>query len=171
MKSRRTIVIVVSMLTGLLVSSSLMISSHAQQSRSRENPGRRLSSTREVPAFGVVLEPPAQRENPRITESQALELAKPLARGMETDGTVIDKTFAVFTSNHVTPVVDSPSGPHQKAPLFQKIPSWVVTFSHVCVPVYGISTTDAREGACAGEELNVVINADTGELLEAYSDR
>jgi hypothetical protein len=56
--------------------------------------------------------------------------------------------------------------------LFNGFPAWLVSFRGLCVPVVG--GPDQRELAastCAGTELVVHIDAETGEVIEAFSYR
>jgi hypothetical protein len=55
------------------------------------------------------------------------------------------------------------------------VPAWVVTLDGVCVPVYGAGSINGSDGYsstedCAGTQVNVIIDATTGEFIEAFSD-
>jgi hypothetical protein len=56
-------------------------------------------------------------------------------------------------------------------PEFDKRPVWLLRYTGVCVPIYGPHVRGAKARECAGTELNVVVDAETGEVLDAFSYR
>lgn len=46
---------------------------------------------------------------------------------------------------------------------------WILRFQNACVPVHGPPGADLPK--CGGAEWNVIVNADSGDFIAAYSDR
>jgi hypothetical protein len=46
---------------------------------------------------------------------------------------------------------------------------WRVTYSGVCVPVYGPAEAAKELPACAGDEINALVDATTGDYLSSYA--
>lgn len=87
---------------------------------------------------------------------------------MTTSETRESARFAVYTSREIQQVTDLEGPKESRQALYEGVPVWVVTFEGMCIPISGPPGTAP---GCAGNEWNVVINADTGEYIQGFSDR
>jgi|GEM_PF-2464805 len=116
-------------------------------------------------AAGVRTEPPSPQDKPALTEEEALEKAKAFYGGQTPGNTdEITVSFVLF-SNDETETVDS-QGKHL---LYQDVLAYIVSFHGT----YLISSAPRtyKGPLVYSTELNVVINAMTGEFMEEYSWR
>lgn len=140
-----------------------------------------VRSPENVPNTGISLDPVAPDFKPTISASQALDLAKqqtPVAWQVKS---VVTPRLAVLTDWNDR-MVDT------GALVVDHVPVWIVRVQGVCVPSYGPGLNPAAAKAamdgeatpppslvappeCAGQEINVVIDAQTGRYLRAYSFR
>ncbi len=131
----------------------------------------RVEKPERVPQSGIRLEPPPANYEPSVSESDALELSRSHAFGADLEKSHPVARLASYTNEDIRPVEgengEGPPGPL----LYENVPMWVVTYDEACVPVYG--PPELREGLatrpCASSEINVVLDADTGEYIHAYS--
>ncbi len=109
-----------------------------------------------VEGMDILLEPPPSSLKATTTAEEALAIA--WAEEGRADATSATATLALFTSSQV---------------VRKEAPTWIVTYAGVCIPIYGPitdeTTDDAKTQECAATELNVIIDAATGEFVAAYS--
>ena len=79
-------------------------------------------------------------------------------------------------ASEVTPILAIYTGGGRSVPegipRHKNLLAWILRYEGVCVPVIGVSLTEtANHRKCAGSELNVVVNAVTGNVLESFSYR
>ena len=98
----------------------------------------------------------------RITKAQAIQAAKDwLGPQLVSQATQIQAQHVQFSDDQY--YREDTAG--QKQYHFQKVSAWVVTFAGVSLPSHG------KRGSTVlpNHEVNVVINADSGEYMEMYS--
>ncbi|HEY3208814.1 MAG TPA: hypothetical protein VGL18_03350 [Actinomycetota bacterium] len=116
--------------------------------------------------MGYVLHPPTANYTPAVSWQQAVAIAQ--AEEDTTDATGIQATLAWFTDPSEVPVTDelvtdpAVTGP----PLVVLVPAWLVRIDGVCIGDLGPSDPTRM---CAATQATVVINAETGEVIEEYS--
>lgn len=139
-------------------------------------PPQRLILSESVPDGGVTLDPPSDSQQPSISPAEVLELADKHALFAE-DGTKIDRTLVAFTNEDRRPATESEDAQRISLgkPTYQDVLAWRVSYSPVCIPVFGpydpTRAGDGQEAECASGELNVIIDAMTGTYIESYSYR
>jgi hypothetical protein len=125
-----------------------------------------IQETTTIPVVGDVLDPPPAGYQPTVTWQSAVAIAK--AWEDASSATSIRPVLALFTNPNEVPVTNE----RQEAPaitgppLVVKVPAWLVTIEGVCIPFYG-----GHAGAieCGGHQATVVINADSGDVIEEFS--
>ncbi|MBK5228141.1 MAG: hypothetical protein JJE05_06490 [Actinobacteria bacterium] len=147
--------------------------SNAGNRSQKENPSGE-QEVREIRADGnIVLEPPAPAMSPKVTGEQAAATALSYAAYATPDST-ISKTFAIFTNTGWEALSSQDAESSQQSEgtlLFDRVPVWIVAFDKACVPQHGPALTDTEKTGCRNTEWNVVVNAETGEYIQAFSDR
>lgn len=124
---------------------------------------------REVRSGGsVVLEPPGAR-SPQVPRQVAVQTARAYAFYVN-EGSPVSSRFALYRNNDWRPVQGDGADRAEGPLTFEDTSAWIVTFHDACIPYMGSIMHEPPEG-CASTELNVVINADTGEYIQAFSDR
>jgi hypothetical protein len=98
---------------------------------------------------------------PVITEAQALQAAKDRKPGLADQAASIEIRYVLFSDDGY---FDKDATGQQYRP-WQKVPAWVVTFTGVILPSRGGDPDDVNH------EVNIVIDARTGEYLELFSYR
>ena len=117
-------------------------------------------------AAGVRTEQPSPQDKPAISEEEALEKAKAFYGGQVPGNTdQITISFVLF-SNDEAETIDS-QGKHL---LYQNVPAYIVSF-HGAYPPTSYGSRLYKGPPVYSTELNVVINAMTGEFMEEYSWR
>ena len=99
---------------------------------------------------------------PKITQQQAIQLATTrLGLPLAHQATHIHALYVLFSDNQYY----STDANGQKNYFFQNVPAWVVTFQ-------GVNFANSGRGpARFNHEVNVVINAQTGEYMELFTYR
>ena len=98
---------------------------------------------------------------PVITEAQAIQAAKDRKPGLADQATSIETRYVLFSDDGY---FDKDATGQQYRP-WQKVPAWVVTFKGVILPLRG-GDLDA-----VNHEVNIVIDARTGEYMQLFSYR
>ena len=112
--------------------------------------------------MGIRLAQAGSNAAPKISMRQALELASTRHPGLADKATSISAEYVLFSNDHhLVPDVQG-----DLEAVDQKIPVWIVTYQGVIVPTWG-----GTKPGIAGTELNVVIDAATGEEIGAFSYR
>ncbi len=94
-------------------------------------------------------------------QTQAISVASDSVGATATaPGVQVSVAYGLFTDSQYTGPL--PSG--GQAPLYAGRPVWLVTFS-------GVDLTPTMSGPSANHEINVAVDAATGQYLEAYSFR
>ena len=112
-----------------------------------------------------------------MTLEQALNTAAEEAPGGFAEADSVIPVLARFTNLGTRPVIPDPSGTQAswEGPLlYDRVLAWIVTLDGVCVPYHGpvsLSGEAAPRPPCAGTELNIVIDATTGEFIQSFSYR
>lgn len=108
-----------------------------------------LEEEREFPEAGMRLSPPTESDEPRISSERAAELA--WNERVPGEPTSADARFAILSGAK-----------------FDRTPVWMITYTGVCIPAYGpLDGTEDR--GCAGSIWNVILDAETGDLIVAIS--
>ncbi len=99
---------------------------------------------------------------PKITQQQAIQLATTrLGLPLANQATHINALYVLFSDDQYY----STDAKGQKSYFFQNVPAWVVTFQ-------GVNFASSGRGpARFNHEVNVVINAQTGEYMELFTYR
>lgn len=101
---------------------------------------------------------------PVITQDQAVAAAKAaLGDTLTGSATRIDTHYVLFSNDQYF----STDASGIKHYVFQDIPAWIVTFEGVSVPWHGPRGSNPGHNS----EMNVAVDAQTGESLDAYSYR
>ncbi|SRR6266571_4578320 len=118
--------------------------------------------------MGYILDPPPSGYTPSVTANEAVAIAS--TRVDAANATSVTSTLVSFTDLGSVPVTDdgAPLGP----PQIKDVPAWVVTVDGICVPAFVHNIyAPGPVSACAGHEYNVVIDAQTGAVIEGFSFR
>ena len=123
------------------------------------------------PGGHVLFEPPDDGP-PGVTREEALDLAKQEAPGLFQEADAIEIQLVRFTDLNARGIsdVDGREGPL----IHEKVLAWVVTLRGVCFPVMGrvfATPPPTPPPTCAGTEMNLVLDASTGEFIEGFSYR
>ena len=96
-----------------------------------------------------------------ITEAQAIQAARDRKPGLADQATSAVTHYVLFSNDqYFTTDVTG-----QKRFVWQRVPAWVVTFTGVNLPSRG------GDPVTSNQEVNVVIDARTGEYLQLFSYR
>ncbi|RIE05800.1 hypothetical protein [Candidatus Cryosericum terrychapinii] len=132
--------------------------------------------TSKIADFGMELKP--LDGVPSVTEDTAIAIAKREVGGIDTTAVDAEHITAMYTS-----FSDYPAGPGE-SPLtlpgttrvMKEVPVWIVTFHGVYIPHSGPCMIDASgnripstRDPCVFGDANVVLDAETGEVLEGFS--
>ena len=98
---------------------------------------------------------------PVITEAQAIQAAKGRKPGLADQAASIETRYVLFSDDGF---FDKDATGRQYRP-WQRVPAWVVTFKGVILPSRG-GDPDA-----VNHEVNIVIDARTGEYMQLFSYR
>jgi hypothetical protein len=164
--------LVAAALISALLSSSFA-NSRAQESQELEIAAPQVQKDQlNIPALDNRLEPVKSGiavSTPAVDADEALEIA--FAEGYRKDGaSLVTRTLASFTSGTKAVADGYAEGKAPTTLLYEDDLAWIMTFKGVCVPV--IAPPHGQEVPdCAGAEISVVIDAQTGEYIEAYSVR
>ena len=79
-------------------------------------------------------------------------------------------------ASEVTPILAIFTGGARSVPegipRYRNLLAWVLRYEGVCVPVIGVPLTGTADlPKCAGSEINVVVNAAKGNVLQRFSYR
>lgn len=112
---------------------------------------------------GILFVPAPEEPPPAISGERAVELAREEMPGAKRAAS-IQASYGLFTK--VLP----------ERVLYDKVPAWIVTMKGMCVPAFGPAVVDvdgetrlAEPPRCIGNEWNVVVDANTGEILLDFS--
>ncbi|HKO23365.1 MAG TPA: hypothetical protein VJY65_01350 [Chloroflexota bacterium] len=94
-----------------------------------------------------------------ITEAQAIQVARDSKPGLEDQATSIATRYLLFSDDQCF----TSDAMGQKHFVWQRVPAWVVTFTGV--------NLSSRGGDSVNHEVNIVIDARTGEYLLLFSYR
>jgi hypothetical protein len=151
----------------------------SSQAEPKLTPAQDLS-TPSSPGGHVLFEPIPDGIQVKLTEDDAYQILKEIHPGWFGQATSITPQLVSFTDLDRRTIIPAPNddGETDGPLLLQKVPAWVFTLRDVCVPNYGPPVgTDAEPTAgyvlpsCASTELNAVIDANSGELIESFSYR
>jgi len=119
----------------------------------------RLSGARFIRTFKIKLAPVPANAPSHISAQEAMDAAR------EKGASEVTPTLAIFTGGGRS----VPEG----IPRHKNLLAWILRYEGVCVPLFGGGPFTRRtdEPKCAGSELNVVVNAVTGNVLESFSYR
>jgi hypothetical protein len=110
--------------------------------------------------FNVMLEPPPSKSGPHLSSQQAIDAARRAGHGENEGASAVTPRLALYTRWNRS---------MRAKPLHKDLLVWILRFEGVCVPVMGPPQPFPPQ--CAGTEINVVVDASTGRVLEAYSYR
>ena len=74
------------------------------------------------------------------------------------------EVYGLFSDPDVYTEVNETPGPSD----IVDVPAWVVTFNDLCLPSHGLIQPSFPPTGCTSD-WNVVVNADTGEFVEAFN--
>ena len=129
----------------------------------------------------VLYEPVPAGTTVDLSSDQALDAAKSMAPGGYSRATAIELQLVLFTDTDARSVVPASGGDGvvSEGPLlYSRVPAWIVSIEGICVPYHGpVVGSDATplpagqvlRPTCAGSELNLVIDANSGEVIQAFS--
>ena len=140
-------------------------------SRMTVNDPRVLERATGVPGFEIELEVPPDLVRPSISSNVAIEIARQHGYGENDDAASVTPMLALFTSGRKRVIGGEPIETAATVPLHKDVLAWILSFDGVCVPVMGPPGHSSNVPDCAGTEINVVVNAWTGDYIEAYSYR
>jgi hypothetical protein len=98
---------------------------------------------------------------PVITEAQAIQAAKDRKPGLADQAASIETRYVLFSDDGY---FEKDATGKQYRP-WQQVPAWVVTFKGVILPLRG------GEPGASNHEVNIVIDARTGEYMQLFSYR
>lgn len=101
-----------------------------------------------------------------VSPDEAVSLALKYAGPLATDARGVSAQYVVFTDTKRANA-DSTGDLTSLSLAFNQVPAWVVRFTGVPQPVFGGYGTG--DGGVVAQELNVVLDAATGEYLEMFS--
>lgn len=126
----------------------------------------------------IEVQPPPTTTEPKISANQAWQaflstgLFPKTARNYSPD-----IRFGLFTDHQYGTMTSDSGGNQAVSPTYQQVPAWVIRFTNVPDEIVGTgaappagSFTTSTTGAPADVNILVVINADTGQYLEAIDD-
>jgi hypothetical protein len=136
--------------------------------------GRVLDPTvvteRQIPtnSTSIVLDPVPAGYEPTIDSEQAVDLSLAASPVDATAADSVSPTLAIVTN---TQSHDVKTGELT----LDHVPAWVVSLDGVCVPVLGAGSIEGSDSSfsaddCAGSQVNVIIDAESGDFIEAFSD-
>jgi hypothetical protein len=137
----------------------------------QQAPPQRLDHAEVRADNGISLDPPSASQQPNVSADAAVATARSVANFAAPDSNVTP-TFAIYTNQGIRSIpADAPEGAQGQsgARSWVRIPVWIVTFDDVCVPFFG--PAGGAASGCAGSEWNVVVDADSGEYIQGFSDR
>jgi hypothetical protein len=98
---------------------------------------------------------------PVITEAQAIQAAKHIKPGLAGQAASIETRYVLFSDDGY---FDKDATGRQYRP-WKQVPAWVVTFKGVILPSRG------GDADAVNHEVNIVIDARTGEYMQLFSYR
>ena len=118
-----------------------------------------LTEPRFYRTFKIELAPVPANAPSHISARAAVDSAR------EEGASEVTPTLAIFTGGGRS----VPEG----IPRHKNLLAWILRYEGVCVPLFGGGPFTRRtdEPKCAGSEINVVVNATTGKVLQAFSYR
>ena len=124
-----------------------------------------------LPDLGIMFDEAAE-EQPTVDASEAIQIAQKEFENFVSEATSVATAFGLFTDTNYGPV-DGEEGP--VTPSFVKVPAWIVTFNGLKMEGAGGVPVDPKSPlpreSRPNTELNVVIDATTGEVIEAFTYR
>ena len=122
------------------------------------NAPARLTESRFYRPFEIKLEPVPEYAPSHISAKEAM-----VAAG-EGGASEVTPILAVYTGGGRS----VPEG----IPRHKNLLAWILRYEGVCVPLFGGPfSTRSNDRKCAGSEINVVVNARTGNVLQRFSYR
>ncbi len=110
-----------------------------------------LKGSESIPDMGVTFQPPDHGTVPTVSFEQAVE-----SLHTPSDAKSGEASIGLFSSDQFG--------------LPKPTLVWRVTYSGVCVPIYGPGGQAADElPKCAGDEINALVDATTGKYLSSYA--
>lgn len=156
---------------GLLACIGLIVAGSVARGSPRVYPAERQQGTREIPDVHVVLKSLPDSYEPKISSSQAVDIAMRVWDVADDPDASVKPVLALFTNELRRPVdaeTLKPTGPL----LYEDVPVWNVEVNGLCTPVFGgFNTSSSVREQCATTEQNVVIDAETGEIIEDFGYR
>lgn len=134
---------------------------------SQENPWQRQEERSVRSDGGIVLDAPSEERSPVVSAEDATETARKVSAYV-TEKSVVSKTFAMYSNLSATEAAAEGSEGKSRL-LYEDVPVWVITFDQACVTAHGGYASEFE--ACGNTEWNVVVNAETGEYIQGFSDR
>lgn len=122
------------------------------------NAPARLTESRFYRAFEIELEPVPVNAPSHIRAQDAMDAAG------QDDASEVTPILAIYTGGGRS----VPEG----IPRHKNLLAWILRYEGVCVPMFGGPISRSRDDRkCAGSEVNVVVNARTGNVLQEFSYR
>lgn len=115
----------------------------------------------------LVFQPPEADYTPPLTAEEALSISGKIIDPSE--ATSVKATLALFTNPTYRPV--TPDGDPTGPPLWEKLPVWLVTVDGICAGDSGggfilpDQSSPQKLEPCPNHEVNIIIDATTGEYL------
>jgi hypothetical protein len=122
-----------------------------------------ISSDVTYPDMNVVLEPVPDGYHPKITSDEAVAIAEKRHPDFA-QAKSISPVLALYTNNGVVDIKSD-------VKLIDQVPAWVVEIDGLCAVMMGDFTPEGQspaEQVCLLQDRHVVVNADTGEMVEDW---
>ena len=120
-----------------------------------------------IPSVGITFDAPGSIV-PGIDATTAIARARDEFGGLVDEASEVYTAFGLFTSSKYGTVASEDGSVTQ----YVSVPAWIVTLAGVSIPPSGPRREGAKEGRMGtATELNVVVNADTGNYMMAFSYR
>lgn len=141
----------------------------------KHNPPQRQTKVATRADGDILLQPPSAQMTPRVTGEEAASVAWRDYAAYATAASASTPTLALYSNQswHGSGRSDLPDQAADPAQLrFQNVPVWVVAFDNACISSHGPPGSPSGEASgCTNTEWNVVIDAETGEYIQGFSDR
>jgi hypothetical protein len=138
-------------------------------------------STPASPGGHVLYEPVPPGTTVKLDSEDAVAAARTIGPGGYDRASAIESQLVLFTDTDARSIEPASGGDGvvSEGPLlYAEIPAWIVSLDGLCIPYHGPARgSDATplpaelipRPTCAGSELNLVIDANSGEMIQAFS--
>lgn len=125
-----------------------------------------------VPQIGSLMAAVDPQTQPKVSADQAAQIAH--EAGYDDLGGQAAATGCATLTRYTSASVHLADGyPEEKAPRtanYSDQLAWIISYEGICVPVFGpMKGTDTTSG-CAGSVINVVVDATSGQIVEAFDN-